>query len=129
MIAAGKSMGSVRRVGADECGFTILELLVSTLVGLTVLGGLTGAVISQGRSMATQRGLADAQAMGRGTNEILMQDLRMAGYGMLGVNPDDDLPPIEVSAEEAAEMQLQHGDKCAVETTADGTDRVGKRSA
>ncbi len=80
---------------ASEAGFTVIELLVSAAIGLVVLGVMFGAVAVQGRSAASQRGLADAQQTGRHLGEILRQDLRMAGYGMLGVGADADLPPLD----------------------------------
>ena len=79
----------------SERGLTIAELLMAAFIGLTVLGASWGAVAVQGRSAVYQTGLADAQATGRGAGTILLQDLRMAGFGMLGVSPDDDLPPLE----------------------------------
>jgi len=87
--------GFIGRRLASESGLTIAELLMAAFIGLTVLGASWGAVAVQGRSAAFQTGLADAQATGRGTGTILLQDLRMAGFGMLGVSPDEDLPPIE----------------------------------
>ncbi len=80
---------------SDERGFTIAELLMAAFIGLLVLGASWGAVAVQGRSAAQQTGLADAQATGRGAGTIILQDLRMAGFGMLGVSPDEDLSPIE----------------------------------
>lgn len=85
----------VARVLGDERGLTIAELLMAAFIGLVVLGASWGAVAVQGRSAVFQTGLADAQATGRGAGTILLQDLRMAGFGMLGVSPDEDLPPIE----------------------------------
>lgn len=80
---------------SSEAGLTIAELLMAAFIGLVVLGASWGAVAVQGRSAIFQTGLADAQATGRGAGTILLQDLRMAGFGMLGVSPDDDVPPLE----------------------------------
>lgn len=79
-----------------EAGFTVMELLMASFIGLIVLGTMWGAVAVQGRGAATQIGLADAQLASRGAGEILLQDLRMAGFGMLGVAPTANVPPIEV---------------------------------
>jgi len=79
----------------DECGLTIAELLMAAFIGLVVLGVSWGTVAVQGRSAAFQTGLADAQASGRGAGTILLQDLRMAGFGMLGVSAGENLPPID----------------------------------
>ncbi|MDG2303699.1 MAG: hypothetical protein P8R42_03420 [Candidatus Binatia bacterium] len=85
----------VARILLNERGLTIAELLMAAFIGLVVLGASWGAVAVQGRSAVYQAGLADAQSTGRGTGTLLLQDLRMAGFGMLGVSPDEDLPPIE----------------------------------
>jgi hypothetical protein len=81
-----------------EAGFTIMELLMATFIGMIVLGTMWGAVAVQGRGAATQMGLADAQLASRGAGEVLLQDLRMAGFGMLGASKDSDIPPIEVTS-------------------------------
>ncbi|MBM4265284.1 MAG: hypothetical protein FJ144_01510 [Deltaproteobacteria bacterium] len=89
------SARSPARLLADERGLTIAELLVGAAIAMVVLGVGFGTVAVQGRSAAMQTGLADAQNTGRGAGEILLQDLRMAGFGMLGVDPEDAVPPIE----------------------------------
>ena len=81
----------------DDRGFTVAELLMAAFIGLIVLGASWGTVAMQGRSAAYQVGLADAQTAGRGAGALLLSDLRMAGFGMLGVSPDADFPPLEYS--------------------------------
>lgn len=85
------------QVTRDEGGFTVAELLVASFVGLVVLGISFSAMRVQGRSASYQAGLADAQLTGFGAGDLLMQDLRMAGYGMLGVPPDAGVPPLSVT--------------------------------
>jgi len=89
------SSRSPAKILVDESGLTIAELLVGAAIAMVVLGAGFGTVAVQGRSAAMQSGLADAQSTGRGAGEILLQDLRMAGFGMLGVDPDEAVPPIE----------------------------------
>jgi len=87
---------SCRAVLRDERGMTIMELLVASFIGLFVVGTVFAAVRVQGRSAAYQSGLADAQITTRGAGELLLRDLRMAGFGMLGVSPTDaaTYPPL-----------------------------------
>src|SRR5690606_303771 len=68
-------------------------------IGLFVVGTVFAAVRVQGRSAAFQTGLADAQLTSRGAGELLLQDLRMAGFGMLGLSPADaaNHPPVSVT--------------------------------
>lgn len=110
-------IGFVRRLLSSESGLTIAELLMAAFIGLVVLGASWGAVAVQGRSAVYQTGLADAQATGRGAGTILLQDLRMAGYGMLGVSPDDDVPPLEFDQSGGVTTLTLRGAFANVQTT------------
>ena len=112
----GQSMRFLRLL-RNESGLTIAELLMAAFIGLVVLGASWGAVAVQGRSAIYQAGLADAQATGRGAGTILLQDLRMAGYGMLGVSPDEDLPPMEFEESGGVTTLTLRGAFNNVETT------------
>jgi Tfp pilus assembly protein PilW len=96
---SGKPTASPFATLHDERGMTIMELLVASFIGLFVLGSVFAAVRVQGRSAAHQTGLADAQLTTRGSGELLLQDLRMAGFGMLGVSPADavNFPPLSLT--------------------------------
>ena len=96
-IPSGKGDPScfARRALDNERGLTIAELLMAAFIGLVILGASWGTVAVQGRSAAYQVGLADAQEVGRGAGVLLLRDLRLAGYGMLGVPADADLAPLE----------------------------------
>ncbi|MFP6664881.1 MAG: prepilin-type N-terminal cleavage/methylation domain-containing protein [Deltaproteobacteria bacterium] len=83
------------RAKSRQAGFTLIELLVAIALGGVVLGSTVGAMSAQGRSAALQQGFADAQLTSRGIAELFQQDLRMSGYGMLGVSPDQDVVPLE----------------------------------
>ncbi len=98
---------SVLSIG--EGGFTLIEMLVSAAIGLIVLGVMFGAVAVQGRSAASQLGLADAQQTGRNLGELLRQDMRLAGYGMLGVPKAANLPPLAYSTTGATSSLVLRG--------------------
>lgn len=103
----------------DERGMTIMELLVASFIGLFVVGTVFAAVRVQGRSAAYQTGLADAQVTSRGAGELLLQDLRMAGFGMLGVSPADaeTFPPLDVSVDSGVTTITLRGAYSNVQTT------------
>ncbi len=105
------------RVLGDESGMTIAELLMAAFIGIVVLGASWGAVAVQGRSAAFQSGLADAQSSGRGAGTLLLQDLRMAGFGMLGVSADEDLAPLEYEESGGVTTLKLRGAFAAVQTT------------
>jgi hypothetical protein len=114
----------------DERGMTIIELVVGTSIGLLVLGTVFAAMRVQGRSAAYQSGLADAQVTSRGSGELLLQDLRMAGFGMLGVSPADAAlyPPVEVGVEGGVTTIALRGAYANVTTTLAAAAAVGATS-
>lgn len=111
----------------DESGMTIMELLVGAGISLFVIGTVFGAVRVQGRSAAFQSGLADAQLTSRGAGELLLQDLRMAGFGMLGVSPDDaeTFPPLSVNVDAGVTSMVLRGAFNNVTTTLAGSAAAG----
>jgi len=74
-----------------EQGFSLIEMIVAIAIGGTILGSMVGAMTAQGRSASYQQGLADAQLTSRAIGYLFQQDVRMAGYGMLGVGADTGL--------------------------------------
>lgn len=114
----------------DESGMTIMELLVGAGLALFVIGTVFSAVRVQGRSAAYQTGMADAQLTGRGAGELLLQDLRMAGFGMLGVSPDDseEFPPLEVEVDGGVTRLTLRGAFNNVTTTLAGSAASGASS-
>jgi len=86
-----------RALAGGEAGYTVAELLVAAFLATFVLTVVFAAVRVQGRGAALQSGVADTQLTARGAGELLTEDLRMAGYGMLGVAPEANVPPLEVS--------------------------------
>lgn len=116
------------RVLRDEAGFTVMELLMATFIGMVVLGTMWGAVAVQGRGAATQMGLADAQLASRGAGEVLLQDLRMAGFGMLGASSTADVPPIEVVSVGAVTEITLRGSYTNTQTTIASSTLAGSSS-
>jgi hypothetical protein len=74
-----------------------MELLVSIGLAAVVLTVLASAMRSQGRTALFQIGTADMQQNVRGALDVFRSELRMAGYGMTGVEPED-LASIELPA-------------------------------
>jgi Tfp pilus assembly protein PilW len=112
----------------DEAGMTIMELLVGAGISLYVIGSVFAAVRVQGRSAAYQTGMADAQITSRGAGELILQDLRMAGFGMLGVSPTDaaTYPPIAVDTSGGVTTVTLRGAFANVSTTLAGSASAGQ---
>jgi hypothetical protein len=107
---------------------TIMELLVGAGIALFVVGSVFSAVRVQGRSAAYQTGMADAQLTSRGAGELLLQDLRMAGFGMLGVSPADatTYPPLAVVTAGSTTTLTMRGAFSNITTTLAGSANAGQ---
>jgi len=62
-------------------GFTIVELLISMMIGLIVLGAVYKLMITQSAGYAKQRELADVRETARSATTLLSWDLRNAATG------------------------------------------------
>ncbi len=76
-------MTTLRRTPAprDRRGFTMIELIVSFVVGLIVLGAVVQLMIVQGRGYRKQRELVDVRETAREAAALLSWDLRQAAIG------------------------------------------------
>lgn len=66
-------------------GFTIIELLISMLLGLIVLGAVYQLMITQSAAYGKQRELADVRETARSANTLLSWDIRHAASGGSGI--------------------------------------------
>lgn len=64
-----------------------------------------------------QAGVADAQLTARGAGELLSEDLRMAGYGMLGVASTSTIKPLAVTTSGGTTTITLRGNYANVTTT------------
>ncbi|QRN95710.1 prepilin-type N-terminal cleavage/methylation domain-containing protein [Archangium violaceum] len=63
-------------------GFTIIELLVGTAVTFVTVLAVSAAFIGYTQSFYTQAGIRGGQASLRQTHQMVVRNLRMAGYGI-----------------------------------------------
>ena len=63
-------------------GFTLIELLVAMVRSFIIIGAVYGTFTSQQKTYTVQDQVAEAQQNARMAMNILMRDIRMAGYGM-----------------------------------------------
>ncbi len=68
-------------------GMTLIELLVVLVISALLLGGIYRVFISQTKAYTVQEQVVEAQQNTRAAMEILLRDLRMAGY-------DNDRTPL-----------------------------------
>ena len=62
-------------------GFTLIEIMISLVVGLLVLGGVYQLMITQGRGFGKQREVIDVRETSRDAMGLLAWDLRHAASG------------------------------------------------
>jgi prepilin-type N-terminal cleavage/methylation domain-containing protein len=74
-------MTRVRRTGAGQAGYTLIELLVSTAIMLTVTGAIFSLMNPAQGNAQTQPEVADMQQRMRVGNETIFKELVMAGAG------------------------------------------------
>jgi type IV pilus assembly protein PilW len=63
-------------------GLTLIELMISMVLGLVIIGGVIGVLLSNKRSYGTNVGLAQVQETARSAFELIARDVRQsAGNG------------------------------------------------
>lgn len=60
-------------------GFTLVELMISMVLGLIVIGGALGVILANRQSYRTNEGLSQVQESARTAFELLARDVRQAG--------------------------------------------------
>jgi prepilin-type N-terminal cleavage/methylation domain-containing protein len=70
-----------RSLARSRHGFTIIELLISMMIGLIVLGAVYQLMITQSAGYGKQRELADVRETARSATTLLSWDLRHAAAG------------------------------------------------
>ncbi len=65
---------------SKQSGFTLIELMISSLIGLIIMGGIMNLFITTNRSAILSDALAQNQETGRFAMEYLTKFIRRAGY-------------------------------------------------
>jgi prepilin-type N-terminal cleavage/methylation domain-containing protein len=73
--------GTANRARKPRRGFTMIEVLVSLVVGMVVLGSVVQMLIVQGRGYKKQREQVDVRETAREATSLLSWDLRQAAVG------------------------------------------------
>ena len=63
-----------------QSGFTLIELMIAMVIGLILMLGAVGLLISNNRIYTEQTSMARLQENARFAIEIIIKDIRMAGY-------------------------------------------------
>jgi prepilin-type N-terminal cleavage/methylation domain-containing protein len=68
----------------NQKGITLIEMLISLVIASFIIGGTYQVVINQAKNYEVQDRVAEAQDSVRAGMEIMVADLRMAGYDKEG---------------------------------------------
>jgi type IV pilus assembly protein PilW len=68
-------------------GFTIIELVIAMAIGMVVLGALYSLFSVQNRTFLLQEQIVEMQQNARSGMEIMLRDMRMAGYNPQKITP------------------------------------------
>ena len=74
------------RAGPSCAGFTLVELMLTMLIGGVLIGALISFYIVQQRTASVQQDLAIIQQNLRAAVQMLTRDIRMAGYDPAGTD-------------------------------------------
>ena len=73
-------MPSLNSTPAKQSGFSLIELMIASVIGLVLLGGIVTIFTSNSASSKMSSGLTRIQDSGRVAIDILSYNIRMAGY-------------------------------------------------
>ena len=75
-----------------QSGFTLTELMIAMSIGLTVISGVTGVLVSVVSSSSNMLLQSKLNSQLTGALEVMSNDIRRAGYWAM-INPDDYAAP------------------------------------
>jgi len=77
-------MGSAIHLKRSQSGFSMVELMVSTVIGLLLTAAMLAAFVASAKTYQIQDAMAEVQEGGRYASNILLKDLRQSGAKAFG---------------------------------------------
>lgn len=71
-----------------QCGVTLLEVLIALVMTTVTLWAISTIYLMQVRTQAVQEDVMEMQQSARATMDLIVRELKMAGYDPRGVNHD-----------------------------------------
>jgi type IV pilus assembly protein PilW len=97
-------------------GFSMIELLISMAIFSIMSAAIYGIYISTSRASTVQNASAGAQQNVRGGLELMVQDIRMAGYNPAGINPNPS--SIEITDSNKIRITSDRNENGSIDNTA-----------
>ncbi|GMR20778.1 MAG: hypothetical protein BMS9Abin36_1375 [Gammaproteobacteria bacterium] len=104
-LQAVKTHENINAMG--QRGFTIIELMISLMLGLLIMAGISQIFITSKTSYSHEDASARAQEGGRFSMEFIASDIRMAGY--LGCNSSLDSATNNATPPDSGNQSLSAG--------------------
>lgn len=98
-----------------ENGFSMIELLISMVIFSLLAGAIGGVYVSTSRTSTLQNASAGVQQNVRAALELMVQDIRMAGYNPTGADPNPAL--IEVADPNKIQVTSDRNENGTIDNT------------
>jgi type IV pilus assembly protein PilW len=100
------NVSGVPGISGRANGFSLVELLVATAIGLVVLGAMYSVFTMQNKTFSKQEQIVEMHQNARAAMDMMSREIRMAGYDPVEVNFDSN-PSNNFSGVTANSSQLQ----------------------
>ena len=107
-----------------QAGFSVIELMIATLLGIIIIGGIIGVFLSSSNNYRLQSAISQVQEKGRFALRKMRIDIQKAGYY---INPAEDQVAIELTdngvslglagAEDVLSIYSRHGSPTSIHRT------------
>jgi prepilin-type N-terminal cleavage/methylation domain-containing protein len=74
------------RLELNKRGMTLIELMIAFVIGAVIVAGMYRVFVAQSKAYIVQDQVVEAQQNIRAATEVLLRDLRMAGYDSNSLN-------------------------------------------
>ncbi|MEO1119413.1 MAG: prepilin-type N-terminal cleavage/methylation domain-containing protein, partial [Pseudomonadota bacterium] len=71
---------------SKQSGYTLIELLIALTIGAFLIGGILQLYVGSKKSYSTQQALTELQEVGRFSLNMMVRDIRLAGYAGCGTS-------------------------------------------
>ncbi|MBW2595962.1 MAG: prepilin-type N-terminal cleavage/methylation domain-containing protein [Deltaproteobacteria bacterium] len=111
-----KSKKALHTSQESDRGFTLIELLIAMAVGLVLLGAMYGVFTMHSKTLGTQEQIAEMQQNVRAGMDMMIRDIRMAGYdpegtasaGIVSVSSDKIYITMDLNGDGALDDSGEH---------------------
>ena len=98
------------RSGLSQKGITLIELLVVLVIGALLVGGIYRLFVAQTRAYTVQDQVVEVQQSIRGAMEIMLRDLRMAGFDSDDLNSKISIANSIIVADHSVTVNYEYDD-------------------